>query len=588
MPGTWAKVGRCRGVIIDRRSCFGDNESTMRRVVRGALVVSAFALFACEGRIGTPANAPGNPGNDPNDPNDPAGPAAEVPAPAPRLFRLTHAQWERSVRALLQLDETAPTHVENLRIDPNQAGFIFDNNTGALAVDSSLWTGYRRAANRLAEDVTASPAAFARLVPDSTEAEDVRARQFIESFGLRAHRRPLSTAEVDEYFAVYTTGRDLFPEQSAFEAGIRLTIDAFLQSPKFVYRFEASNAATDGVIPLDGYEVAARMSYFLWNSMPDEPLLTAAQAGELATAAQVQAQAERMLADPRAEDVVARFHDALLVVERYNSIAPSPAFFPDAPENLPVLLERENDLFIRSMFRDGHSWQDMLTTNKTFVNADTATLYGLTGNYGPEFEAVDLDPTQRRGLFTQLGFLASNATSVNPDPIHRGVFLSERIACNSIAAPPNDIPPLPPAEGRTNRETIEAHTEAPGTNCAACHTTLINPFGFPFEGFDALGQVRTEDNGQPIDSASTVYIKGDSFGVADALQLADTLANSKAVHECYAKHWVEYALGRPLVRADDGIIQVLEKLSTEGGSIRSMLARLVQSPAFLARSTEEL
>ena len=556
-------------------------------------MLSALSLFACEGRIGTPANAPGNPGNDPNSPNDsnnpgPTQPAAEVPAPAPRIFRLTHSQWERSVRALLQLDADAPSYVENLRIDPNQAGFIFDNNSGALAVDSSLWTGYQRAASRLAEDVTTSANALARLVPDSTDADDVRARRFIESFGLRAHRRPLTTAEVDEYFAVYTAGRDLFPEQTPFEAGIRLTLDAFLQSPRFVYRIESSRTAADGVVPLDGFEIAARMSFFLWNSMPDDSLLSAAQAGELTTSAQLQAQAERMLADPRAEDVVARYHDALLVVDRYNSIAPSPAFFPDAPDNLATLMDIENDLFIRAMYREGRSWSDVLTTNRTYVNADTATLYGLTGNFGPEFEAVDLDPEQRRGIFTQLGFLAANATSVNPDPIHRGVFLSERIACNSIAAPPNDIPPLPPAAGRTNRETVEAHTEVPGTNCAVCHTTLINPFGFPFEGFDALGQVRTEDNGQPIDSTSTVYIQGDTFGVADALALADTLANSKAVHDCYAKHWVEYALGRPLVKADDGLVYALQDLSANGGSIRSLLARIVQSPAFLARSTEEL
>ncbi|MEM7676695.1 MAG: DUF1592 domain-containing protein, partial [Myxococcota bacterium] len=436
--------------------------------------------------------------------------------------------------------------------------------------------------------VTEDEERLARIVPSSSDDDDTRARRFIEAFGLRAHRRPLDSAEVDSYMAVFTAGKTLFPPMSAFESGIRLTLEAFLQSPNFVYRIERSDIADDRGIPLDDYEIASRISYFLWNSMPDETLLTAANEGRLHSVEDVRAQAARMLADPKAQDVVARFHDALLMVDKYQSVAPSSAFFSDIPDDLPALIDRENDLFIRMMFEEDGSWKDILTSSETFVNEDLARIYGLQENFGPQFERVTLDAEQRRGLFTQLGFLMANATSVNPDPIHRGVFLTERIACNPVAAPPEDIPPLPAVEGRTNRETVEAHTEVPGSSCSGCHSLLINPFGWPFEGYDAMGAVRTEDNGLPIDSTASIFIKGEMYNVANAVELADTLSASKSVHECYAKHWIEYAMGRPLIDEDKGLIEAIQRLSTENGSVKSLLARIVESPAFLARSTQEL
>ncbi len=572
----------------------------MRRALLAATMMSMLPQLACDGQIGTPGSSPAPtdgsgptpPGTGPGDPGpgDPGPGAApeETPSPAPRLFRLTHTQWDRAVRELLQLTDAEPTYVENLPNDPAQGGFIFDNNALSLSVDSTLWGAYQRTATRLAEDATATGARLGRLVPASTDADDVRARRFIEAFGLRAHRRPLTTAEVDEYFAVYTAGRTLYPDMAPLDAGIRLTIEAFLQSPLFVYRVEQTDAVASGVIPLDGFEIAARLSFFLWNSMPDDALLTAAGSGALTTAAQIQSQATRMLADSRAEDVVASFHDALLLVGRYGSIEPSAAFFPDAPDDLSSLVDRENDLFVRAMFREDRGWRDMLTTTETFVNDDLAQLYGLSGDFGDQFVRATLPANERRGLFTHIGFLAANATSVNPDPIHRGVFLSIHIACNLVAAPPDDLPPLPATNGRTNRETVAMHTEAPGSNCAACHTTLINPFGWPFESFDAIGQYRTEDNGYPVETSATMSIQGQMVSVDNALDMADTLASSDAVHECYAEHWVEYALGRPLAEEDAGLVDALKTVSLGGGSVKALLARLVQSPAFLARSTEEL
>jgi hypothetical protein len=158
-----------------------------------------------------------------------------------------------------------------------------------------------------------------------------------------------------------------------------------------------------------------------------------------------------------------------------------------------------------------------------------------------------------------------------------------------ISAPPANVPPLPEPQGRTNRETVEEHTQQPGTVCASCHEHLINPLGFPFEGFDAIGQFRSEDSGQPVDTATQARIGGSSVAVSGALELASALAASEDVHACYTRHWLEFALGRPDATQDAALIDRLARASLEQElSIEELIVALVTSRAFLARSSEEL
>jgi hypothetical protein len=376
--------------------------------------------------------------------------------------------------------------------------------------------------------------------------------------------------------------------QAPFVSGIRLMIQAMLVSPRFIYRVEQSDTAQDGVVPLDSFEIASRLSYFLWNTMPDDALFEAARRGELTDPEVVRRHAERMLEDPRAEATAERYHEILLDMGRYDTIAPDAGDFPNLPDDLPDLAREETLLVLRDAFASDQGWTHLLTTTETFVNGDLAPLYDLQGSFGESFERVSLPSAERRGLFTQIGFLASHATAFQPDPIHRGVFLTERIACNALGAPPADLPPLPPPEGRTNRQVVADHTERPGTVCASCHSTLINPFGFAYENYDAAGQLRSIDNGQPVETQAEVLIGGARRPVSGAIELADELARSDAVHACYAEHWVEFAFGRETAEEDAGLIQRLARTSREGGSIRDLLAELVTSPAFLNRSAEEL
>ncbi|MEX1365542.1 MAG: DUF1592 domain-containing protein, partial [Nannocystaceae bacterium] len=319
-------------------------------------------------------------------------------------------------------------------------------------------------------------------------------------------------------------------------------------------------------------------------------LLAVAEAGQLGDPAVVEEQTRRMLESPKAEQVVERFHHQLLHVDKFTQAAPSAAFYPDAPEDLGQLAVQEHDLFLRhAIFDNDGSWRDLLTSTETFVNDDLARIYGLSGDFGDEFTRVDLPANERRGIFTQVGFLVANATSVHPDPIHRGAYLARTIACHTIAAPPDDITPVPaPDESATNRETVAAHTEAPGSTCMGCHTPLINPFGFPFEGYDSTGAFRTMDNGRPVDAKANVILGDGAVPVEDALDLAEAMAEDSQVHQCYMEHWMEFAMGRPYDEMDAPLVERLSAESLDDVGIKDLLVEFTKSRPFLTRAMQEM
>ncbi len=532
--------------------------------------------LGCEGLV---INPPARPYRD----RDDIVPGVVQPAPQTRAARLTHLQWENSVQDLFGLD--APLGLaSSFQTDALPGGAIFDNPGGSLLVDDGLWTNYRDAAASAAATVTGDSTVMARIDPSSDAAT------FIRDFGALAHRRPLTDAETTEYMTVYAAAAGNYGTGvDDHTAGVRLVIEAMLQSPQFLYRVEQSRERSDGTIPLDSYEIASRLSYALWNSMPDRPLFAAAEAGELTDPENVRAHARRMLEDPRADAMMVHYHRQLFEVDEYSGIAPDPATFPNASSQLGAHAATEHDMFVVeiAMRREG-TYADLLTSPDTFVNQELADIYGLEGSFDDAFQPVSLDPAQRAGIFTQVGFLANNATSRNPDPIHRGVFVAEQIACVHIEAPPDDVPPVPVIPGATNREMVAMHTEQPGSICAGCHAQIINPFGFPFESYDAVGAWRDEDNGQAVRTDAAPPIDGAATQVAGARDLAHALAESQWTHECYVRHWVEYALGRPAAAEDQALVTDLGARSAAGElTIRELVVELVSSKAFLHRSTRE-
>lgn len=505
---------------------------------------------------------------------------------ATRFTRLTHPQWVNSIRDLLAVDVAG---VATLRPDPTPNGFLFDNYAASQYVDDALWRDYQRLAAKVAETATLEPSRLAKMLPPSEAGASARARAFIISFGARVHRRPLDDEQVTRYLDVFEVGRSTYPGMPELAAGVRLVIEAMLQSPHFLYRAEGRRGSEGGRLHLDGHELASRLSYTLWNTLPDAKLFENARAGELDDTSRIGAVAERMLNDPRTETMILRFHAQLFDRERLLQVAPSRERFPDVSPSFAAHAARETELFVKYHLLDqGGGYSALMTASESFVNAELAKVYGLEGEFGDDFVKVSLDPAHRRGILTQAAFLASHATSVDPDPIHRGVFVARRLLCMPLTAP-GDLPPLPPANGRTNRQTVEAHTQAPGSGCAVCHERTINPLGFPFEVYDAIGRTRALDNGLPVDPSTQLTLDGEKVKVKDGVALAELIAESPAAHTCYARRWLEHLYGRPATLRDEATLTELGNASARGRlDVRALILKLVRAPEFLTIDERDL
>jgi len=241
-------------------------------------------------------------------------------------------------------------------------------------------------------------------------------------------------------------------------------------------------------------------------------------------------------------------------------------------------------MFFNLIFKNGQGVRDILTSKTAFVTDKTAKLYGVTAS-GSSLVETTLG-ADRPGLLTRLGFLAYNANLSEPDPIHRGVDVINRLMCLDLLPPADvEIPPLPAAmAGQTNRQRVEGHT-GDGTCGAGCHSALINPMGFAFENFDALGQSRTTDNGKPVDTTGSVSIGGQLKPFTNAADLMTLLSAAPSVHGCYVKHLAEFTLARDLTSKDRSLVDRIETVSVKGSaSVKAMLLDLISDASFLTRT----
>lgn len=555
------------------------------------LVLGTLLLASCSGAIGD-ANPEGGGDGASVVPGEPrcgrsvCGATGEL-AIGTAFPRLTHAQWENSVRDLLRLDS-----IPNLSaaFEPDTQISFFENNTRALRVSSDLWTNYQGAAETLAESVTTDPAALSRLLPTELPSQmDERIRAVVGSLGRRAYRRTLSAEEVDAHLSLFESGATHFPNMDPFDAGIRMLVEGMLQSPNFLYRIEIGRSRSGSMVELSDFEIASRLSYMIWNTMPDEALLQEAERGALSSAEEIERQAARMLDDPRGRAMVERFHAQLFNWELYRGLSKDPSEFPLYYSGIGDDMFEEARTFVEHvvLFEDGNL-AELLTAPYTFANAGLAAVYGLEGSFDGSFSRAAFGPTdqpQRGGLLTQLGFLASHGGLTGS--VHRGVFINHRVLCTELPPPPDALPPIPADETMTltSRERIEMHT-GPGTCGATCHGTFINPVGFAFESFDGLGQFRTEENGLPIDAAATFEFADGPVEFDGAGEFNEAIAERVETHDCYTKHWVEYALGRDTAGSDLDLIQSLGDRSIAGASIKDLIIDLVTSGPFRTRNAE--
>jgi hypothetical protein len=531
---------------------------------------------------GTAGSGTGNSGAGGADPSGTAGATGAGAAPgltldgAPiysRYVRLTHDQWENSVRDLLQLP-AVPGLSTSFTSDP--PGSNFSNNERALFMTSGLWSDYETAAETLSQQVARDATALSRVTGGTTVAAT-----FIRNFGRRAYRRDLTAAEETTYGTLFSSGATIFASGNAFADGVQLVIETMLQSPYFVYRMESGTAGQ----PLTGYEAATKLSYLLRNTMPDTALLDAAKAGSLNTPDGIAAQAQTMLDAMPARTVFQRFHTELFGIDRYANIEKNTTLFPRFNAAMATDLRTADVQLFDYVYAQGLGFKDLLLTPVAFVNQNTAPLYGMTAT-GTTFKQVMLG-ADRPGYFTRAGFLAYNGTLVDPDPIRRGVDVIRRVlgAVNFAPPPGIMIPPLPEVvPGQTNRERVTAFT-GKGTCGESCHGNYINPLGFAFENFDAMGQVRTMDNGKTIDSTGEYPFADGVQSFTGAPALLALLAAQAQPHQTYSANLAEFVLARDVAEKDRTFVNTLGQTSMSAGSIKQLALAIIKSPAFATRGT---
>lgn len=477
------------------------------------------------------------------------------------------------------------------------AGFPPDDNTigfeVGVSVSEDLARDYLDTGEALARDSVADLSAIDPVLarcagtdlPTGTSA-DACAAEFIASFGRRAYRRPLSTEEVTALTELFRTGRDL----EDFRTGIQLVLNAILVSPNFLYRIEAMPAgAREGdIVNVVDYEMASRLSFYLWRSMPDEVLLDAAAAGELRTAEDVDAQARRMMEDPRFERSYGDFFRQWLGLDRLGGLTKvDDAWTPE----LRSSLENSLGAFLDEVVETG-SVEDMVRGGYAFVDERSAAHLGVTIPAGatPDRDGlyrVTLPADERAGLFTHPALLAILGKSNQSDPIHRGVFVRTRLLCEVLEAPPPDVDLTPPdlAPGLTTRDRFDMHRNEP--RCASCHA-LIDPIGFGFEHYDELGRYRSSEEGHPIDATGMVNAGGDAHGAFDgAIELSDRLSESNTFHNCVASQVYRFAAGRVETRREACSTTALrDRFEASGWDLRELILGITQTDDFLHRRVD--
>jgi hypothetical protein len=544
--------------------------STWRTWIWLPAALLAGSTAACVGRIGDPAGGDGKVACDS---------AAITPGDAP-VRRMTRFEYDNTVRDLLGAQGSAAA-----AFPADEVSGIFNNQASALVVTDLLAEGYMTAAESLATAAVQDLAGLTGCDPQAT-GEDACAAQFIDRFGKHAFRRPLDEGGRALLQGIYTAARAKWDYPTA----IRLVVETALESPRFLYRLEFGmpSPGAKGVVKLDDHEVASRLSYLLWGSMPDDALFAAADAGELRTKEQVAAQARRLLADPRARDVIENFHTQWLGLAKLDTVDKDTTVYPKYDAQLKATWRAETMAFVTDVILDGPGdVETLLTAPYTMMNADVAAFYGVSGGpSGSGFERVDLDPTQRAGLLTQPSILAVNAHADQTSPVHRGKFVRERLLCETIAPPPPNVKAVPPPvdPNATTRERFTQHDKDPA--CATCHR-MLDPVGFGFENYDGLGLWRDQDQGLPVDASGEVVGSEDVDGkFVGAVQLAHRLGQSEEVRSCVVKLWFRYGQGRPSTQDDACTVQKLEtQFAAAKYDVRELLVALTQTDAFLYRKT---
>jgi hypothetical protein len=456
------------------------------------------------------------------------------------IRRLNRTEFSLTVQDLLG---TSTSFNDKLPEDATSEGF---DTIGQYLTFSPLHAeSMEAAATSLIDELFALPSTDARrtkVLPCTLRSgsEATCARQVLTTFTRRAYRRPATTAEIDGLMALI----DKVRMGGTYEEGLKAALIAVILSPHFLYKEETSvglGTATQAK-PLNSFELATRLSYFLWSTMPDDALSASADAGKLATdMSELSTQIERMLSHSKAAALTTNFATQWLTVYRLDTVAPDTDVYPSYDDALRVAAQKETTTFFSHLISDNLPLATLVNADFTYANARLGKHYGLSVT-GDALVRVSLTGTPRAGLLTQTSFLMGNAHPHRSSPVKRGDWILERFLCAATPPPPPNvvIPDLPPANaGISGRKFLEDHRKNPA--CAPCHNT-IDPIGLGVENFDAIGAYRTTDSGVAVDASGT-YLGTTPFN--GAIELAQLIAQDARFPMCVTKHLLTYSVGRP-------------------------------------------
>jgi len=513
--------------------------------------------------------------------------AADHPRPgtAP-IHRLNRAEYANVIRDLLGVGIDA---VSMLPADDTAYGF--DDIASALGVSAPLLERYMAAASRIASQIgeMAAKGEAARVFvcyPATAADEMPCARSVFALLARRAYRRTVTNTDLDPLLALYRQGRG----EGGFNEGILRGVEAILISPEFLFRIERTPAGVPAgsAYRIGDFELASRLSFFLWSTMPDDRLLDLAEKGQLSKDSVLQREIARMLADPRSNELLRNFSGQWLYLRNLLHDPPDPGDFPRFNDALGNAFLSETELFLESILRENRSVVDLLGADYTFLNEPLARYYGIPGVEGTGFRRVTLTNPARGGLLGQGSVLTVTSYANRTSVTKRGQWILDNILGSPPPPPPPNVPSLrsTAADGhalKTLRQQMEAHRADPV--CASCHLRM-DSLGFVLERYDAAGAWRDTDSGAPIDAKVTLPDGTSLEGLAGLR--AWLLAHPDRFVRTLTEKMLTYALGRGLEYYDEPSVRAIDKqAAAEGNQLPALLTAIVKSTPFLMRTAPE-
>lgn len=497
------------------------------------------------------------------------------PAPA-MLRRLTRTQFRNAVRDVFGVE----VDIGELDADSWNGDFAVVGAAHVVTSERGV-EQYHAAIERAVDDAFLDEGRRSALIGCTPEPgpDDACTSDFIERVGRRAWRRPLST---EESTALVTVAEEASAEFASPSEGLRWATVALFTSPNFLYRAELGTAAPDGSLRYDPYEMAARLAFLVWNSIPDDALLDQAASGALNDQEGVRSATERLLNDPAGREAIGAFAEEFMRLDRIGTQAKDASLFPEYGPALQAAMVRDMRATWEAVAFDDHaSALDLFTTRRVVANAELADLYGLdaTGLDSSTFEDRLLpEDSPRVGILGKPGFLSQFANQKEGSPTLRGKFMRQSLMCGTVPPPPGDVDIVldePPSDmPQTKRERLELHRTDP--QCAGCHA-LMDPLGLPFETFDAIGRYRTTEIGLPIDPSGE--FEGEQ--VADSRELGSVMSTSDAVASCLVRKYYSYALGHAERDVDATVLNELEEsFAASGYQLRELVLGVALHDAF--------